>query len=257
MVILLCSLTAYADEYEYVVGDGDGLQVSVWGAPELSVNVTVRPDGKITLPSIGDVTASGFTPMKLAEDLTQKLKKVVKAPIVTVTVDKITNNKVYVVGGGVPSGIQQLTGRTTLFKFLCRFGTYRMADLANAYLMRDGKKLDVKFYDLIIKNDMTKDILVKPEDILFIPDNEQNRIYVVGAVNAPKYLPYREDFKIADAILEAGGFNKFAKENSVQVLRRNSEILEIKVKDLMRDGDLTQNIKLMPGDFVIVKESIF
>jgi polysaccharide export outer membrane protein len=257
MLFFSCSTLLHADEYDYVIGDGDSLSISVWGVPELSVGVTVRPDGKITLPAIGDVTASGFKPMKLAADLAEKLKKVVKAPIVTVTVGGITNNKVFVVGGGVPSGIQTLTGRTTLFRFLNRFGTFKGADLANAYLMRDGKKLDVNFYNLIIKGDMSKDILLTPEDILFIPDNEANRIYVVGSVNAPKYVMYREGLRILDAIFEAGGFTKFAKENSVQVLRKNSEPLEVKVKDLIKEGDLSQNVSLMPGDFIIVKEGIF
>lgn len=244
-------------EGDYVIGDGDGLQVSVWGVPELSVGVMVRPDGKITLPAIGDVVASGFTPMQLAGKLSDRLKEIVKKPIVTVTVGGITNNKVYVIGGGIPSGINVLTGRTTLMKFLCRFGTYKAADLNNSYLMRAGKKLDINFYDLVIKGDLSKDVMLKPEDIIYVPDNEFNKIYIMGEVNTPKLVFYREGYKILDAILDAGSFTKFARENSVVVLRKGSAPISVKVKDLMKDGDLSQNIYLMPGDFVIVKESIF
>lgn len=242
---------------DYVIGDGDGLSVSVWGVPELSVGVVVRPDGKITLPAIGDIPASGNTPMQLAGKLTEKMKEVVKAPIVTVTVSAITNNKVYVIGGGVPPGINVLAGRTTLMKFMARFGNYKAADLTRAYLMRDGKKLDVNFYDLLIKGDLSNDPLLKAEDIIYVPDIESNKIYVMGAVTTPKLTYHREGYKILDAILEAGGMTKFASENSVMVLRKGSAPLTVKMNDLMKDGDISQNIYLMPGDFIIVKEGIF
>ncbi|HKZ58029.1 MAG TPA: SLBB domain-containing protein, partial [Thermodesulfovibrionales bacterium] len=105
----------------------------------------------------------------------------------------------------------------------------------------------------------------KAEDIIYIPDNEPNKIYVMGAVNSPKYVPYRQDIRILDAILEAGGFTKYAKENNVLILRKRSELTNdvqvkkiiVNVRDLMKEGVLSQNILLMPGDFVIVKEGIF
>jgi len=96
-----------------------------------------------------------------------------------------------------------------------------------------------------------------------MPDNELNKMYVMGAVNQPRYLFYREGIRILDAILEAGGFTKFAKESDVLVLRNTSkdakqmQTINVKVKDFMKDGDVSQNITLMPGDLVIVKESIF
>ena len=261
--LLMCMCLLFASiamAEDYVIGDGDTLNISVWGEPALSTPATVRPDGKITLQAVGDVSASGFTPAKLSEKLTKEFTSVVNKPIVTVTVTGITNNKIYVFGGGVPSGINNLQGRTTLLKFLIRFGTLKGADLEHSYVLREGKKLDVNFYDLLIKGDMTKDIMLYPEDIIYIPDNEPNKIYVMGAVNTPKLVMYREGIKILDALLEAGGFTKFAKENSVIILRKgvkdNIEIL-VKAKDLMKDGELTQNVTLMPGDFIIVKESIF
>jgi polysaccharide export outer membrane protein len=110
---------------------------------------------------------------------------------------------------------------------------------------------------------MSKDILLKAEDIIYMPDNELNKIYVMGAVNAPKYIFYREGIRILDAILEAGGFTKFAKENDVLILRKSSKDSKhmdetiVKVKNLMKEGELGQNISLAPGDFVIIKEGIF
>jgi len=266
VLFLMISAVALADDY--VIGDGDSLQVAVWGAPELSAGVTVRPDGKITLPGAGDIVASGFTPDQLSKRLSEKLEEFVKKAIVTVTVTGITNNKVYVFGGGVEktvqgatfSGVYFLPGRTTLLKFLCRLGNLQNADLKRTYIVRNGNKLDVNFYDLFVKGDLSKDILLQAEDMIYMPDNELNKIYVMGAVNAPKSIFYREGIRILDAILEAGSFTKFARENDVLILRKGSEKIEeitVKMKNLMKEGDLTQNINLMPGDFVIIKESLF
>jgi polysaccharide export outer membrane protein len=95
-----------------------------------------------------------------------------------------------------------------------------------------------------------------------LPSNEHNKIYVMGAVTNPTMVAYRKGIRILDIILGAGGFSKFARENNVLVLRKQGEggsmkEIVVKAKDLMKDGDLSQNIPMMPGDFVIVKESIF
>ena len=88
LLLLLSSiflLTNLASAGDYIIGDGDSLSVSVWKEPELSGEVTVRPDGKITLPAIGDVVATGMTPQILARSIEKALKSVVKQPIVTLT----------------------------------------------------------------------------------------------------------------------------------------------------------------------------
>lgn len=278
--LLMLPAVLFADDY--VIGDGDGLQVAVWGEPAVSTGAVVRPDGKITLPGIGDVVASGFTPTALSEKLAEKLKGFVNNPIVTVTVTGITNNKIYVFGAGVmptvptagapkekgaqesilSSRVISMPGRTTLLKCISGLNLLGNADLEHAYIIRDGKKLDVDFYDLFVKADLSKDIPLKAEDMIFIPDNSHNKIYIMGAVNSPKFVPYWRGIRILDAILDGGGFTKFARENSVLILRKDAQgeatkEVTVKAKDLMKDGDLSQNIPLMPGDFVIVKEGIF
>jgi polysaccharide biosynthesis/export protein len=258
MFVMVTPLKAVAEDY--VIGDGDSLQIAVWDEPSLSTGVVVRPDGKITLPAVGDVVASGLTPMKLSEKLAEKMKEVVQRPIVSVTVKDITNNKIYVFGGGVPSGVNNLPGRTSLLRFLCKLGSLKGTDLEHAYIYRDGKKLDVNFYDIFVKGELFKDVMLKAEDVLYIPDNENNKIYLMGAVNAPKFVFYREGIKILDAIMDAGGFTKEAKENGVKVFRKEDKGIKeisVNVKDLMKEGDLSQNLLLVPGDVVFVKESIF
>lgn len=245
---------------DYIIGDGDGLSIAVWGVPELSVNVVVRPDGKITLPAGGDVVATGYTPVQLGQELTKVLEKFVKTPIVTVTVAGITNNRIYISGGGVPPRVMNLQGRTTLFKLLCSLEGIQNADLQRAYLMRDGNKLDVDFHELFDNGNLTGDIDLQAEDILFLPTNELNKVYVVGAVANPQYIIYRDGLRILDAILESGGFTKFAKESAVLILRKEGDDrrrIKIDMEELMENGEWNQNLELKRGDYVIVKEGMF
>lgn len=242
---------------DYLVGDGDVLQVSVWGVPELTVEVTVRPDGKITLPAAGDVVASGLSPEQLSSRLTEVLEKFVKKPVVTVSVSQITNNRVYVSGGGSGPTVVPLAGRTSLLKLLCRLESLGNADLRRAYIIRDGQRVEADFYRLFVKGDISHDVTLEPEDVLFLPTQELNKVYVTGAVQDPKYIFYREGMTVLDAILEAGGFGEYAKQNDVLVVRKDSQELELRIKDLMFGKDLKQNIALQPGDQVVVKESMF
>jgi polysaccharide biosynthesis/export protein len=256
LILVFCSLGA-AGAADYLIGDGDQLQISVWGVPELSGPVRVRPDGKITLPAAGDVAATGLTPPQLSAKLGQVLGDFVKKPIVTVTVAEITNNKVYVAGGGGPAAVIQLPGRTTLFKFLCSLGNLEKADLRHAYLMRGGEKLAVNLHELYVGGQFAKDLELQPEDVIFIPTNELSKVYVVGAVKQPMYIPFRDGMKVLDAILEAGGFNEYAKENAVVITRADATKVRVKVKDLMQGKENAQNVALQPGDYVTVEEGLF
>ncbi len=277
-LILMMAIAAAAGDY--VVGEGDGLDIAVWGVRELTFSVRVRPDGKITIPGLGDVAASGQTPSQLQLSLAGKLKELVKNPIVTVTVREITNSKVYVFGGGVSSGVYDLNRRTTLLQLLCSIGmpgageartaggggsavsagAPRAADYKRAYILRSGKKIKENFHQLFIRGDTSEDIVIESNDAIFIPQLLDRSVYVLGAVNASRALEYREGMTVMEAILEAGGFSKFADQNDVIIRRKegNDDVaLEVKAKKLLKDGDLTQNVVLKAGDYVVVRESLF
>ncbi|EAT17310.1 polysaccharide biosynthesis/export family protein [Desulfuromonas acetoxidans] len=245
---------------DYVVGAGDNLSVSVWGVPELSVAVAVRPDGKITLPAVGDVEASGRTPSQLSTELTNVLSDYVKNPIVTVTVAQVTNNRIYISGGGVPAQVRHFVGSTSLFKLLCGLEGIENADLQRGFVQRGKEKLTVDMYDLFNRGNLEADIDLEAEDILFLPTNELNKVYVVGAVANPQAIVYRDGLSILDAILESGGFTKFAKTSAVLILRKQGEKRErikLNMDDLMEDGVLSENIPMQRGDYVLVREGMF
>jgi len=266
-LLVLYVVPAWATE-RYVIGDEDVLQISVWGNQELNVQVPVRPDGMISFPLVGDVRAAGVSPQELKIELENKLTKFVKAPTVSVIVTAVNSYKVYILGEGMMqqtnsssmTGAITLRKRTTLMQMLAQIGSLKGADLNNAYLLRDGKKRDNDFFKLVAKGDISQDIELKPDDLLFIPDNFEKRIMVVGAVKTPNILQYREGLTALDAILHGGGFTEFAKENDVVIVRKNGgEIknIAVRLKDVMRSGDISKDVPLEPGDLVIVKTGLF
>ncbi len=254
LVFLGISYPCFADDY--LIGKGDVLEVSVWGVPEMSRSVTVRPDGKITLPAVGDLLADRKTPENLSKEISEKMKEYIKQPIVTVSVERIINNRVYITGGGA-SRVFDMVKETTLLKLLSELGDLSGVDLRRAYLSRDGKKIDSDFYSLYFDGDMSQDITLQAEDIIFIPSNRLNLIYVVGAVAQPQNLHFYEGMTVMDAILAAGGFTEFAKEGSVFVVGKDGKKVKIDLKKVIKNKDISANIALKPGDYVIVEESLF
>jgi polysaccharide export outer membrane protein len=255
---LATPLSLYAGDY--IIGEGDVLDIAVWGVRELSNSVRVRPDGKITVTGLGDVAASGQTPTALQSSLTVKLKELVKNPIVTVAVTGITNSKVYIFGGGVSSRVFELVQRSTLLQLLCTFGEVKSADLKKAYLLRNGKKIKEDFYTLFISGDTSGDVQLESGDSLFMPLLLDKSVYVLGAVTTPKAIEYRDGMTVMEAILESGGFTKFASQNGTQIRRKNAgtEVsIPVMAKEIIQNGNMAQNVKLKPGDYIIVKESIF
>jgi polysaccharide export outer membrane protein len=257
-LLLQIPFTAFAGDY--IIGEGDGLDIAVWGVKDLTFSVKVRPDGKITVPGLGDVAASGQTPAGLQASLSVKLKELVKTPIVTVTVKDITNSKVYFFGGGVKAGVYDLSRRTTLLQLLCTISEVKSADLKKSYLLRNGKKVKEDFHKLFVSGQASDDLLLESGDSLFLPLLTDKSVYVLGAVNLAKAIEYREGMTVMEAILESGGFTKFASQNDTQIRRKEGDqeiSIPVRAKEIINEGKMEQNLKLKPGDYIIVKESLF
>jgi polysaccharide biosynthesis/export protein len=258
LVGLLFAASLFAADY--IIGEGDTLSVSCWGEKDFTFTAKVRPDGKITVPTIGDVAAANMTAKNLQVILTEKLKSVVRKPVVTVAVTEITNNKLYVFGGGVKGGVFTLSQRMTLLQLLCQIEDIGKADLQNAYLMRGKQKLREDFSKLYLKGDVGEDVVVEPNDIIYIPLRADNYIYVMGAVTLPKPIAYHDGITVMEAILDAGGFTQYAKPDDTVIYRKDKMkdvTINVKLKRLMNDGDLSQNVILRAGDYVLVKQGMF
>ncbi|PKN16215.1 MAG: sugar ABC transporter substrate-binding protein [Deltaproteobacteria bacterium HGW-Deltaproteobacteria-23] len=260
LLLLTVLLPINVSAGDYIIGEGDTLAISVWGVDRLNFPVKVRPDGKITVPGLGDVKASGFTPRDLQKELTIRLKDLVKNPIVTVTVSEITNSKVYIFGSGIKSGIFEVVRKTSLLQILCSLQDLKSADLRRAYLMRNGKKIKEDFHNLFINGDINEDLTVEANDAIFIPLMLDKNIYALGELNTPKAIEFREGITVMDVILEAGGFTKFASQNDITIIRKDGDKetkIKVNVKKLIKKADLSQNVRLRPGDYIVIEESLF
>lgn len=257
MTLFLVTSVLAAD---YAIVVGDKLGVTVLGEQDLNLSVTVRPDGKITYPHAGEVQAAGLTPAQLAERLATDLKIVVRKPLVSVAVVEGQNDKVYVVGGGVKPTFFELAKHKNLLQVLASIDDLSLADMSQASLVRDNVVVIKGLRELYEEGDVSRNQELRAGDVIVLPVLKDRFVYVSGAVNKPKTLPYREGMTLLDAIMEAEGFTKFASKNDTKVVRRSGEkeeVIKVKAKRLMEGGDSSQNVVLRRGDMVIVEEGLF
>ena len=159
----------------YVIGAQDLLDISVWKEPDLTRQVPVRPDGKISLPLIGEVMASGLTPPKLSSVISEKLKAYISNPEVNVIVEQIKSPVFNIIGQVSKPGPYELTRPTTILDAIgLAGGPAQFAKLKRIYVMRtlpDGTQQKLYFnYKAAIKGQkMEQNILLKAGDILIVP----------------------------------------------------------------------------------------
>lgn len=155
----------------YTVGPADVLQIIVWKEPDLTRDVTVRFDGMITMPLLGDVPAAGRTPAAIAESLTSGLQRFIQTPRVTVGVAQATSARFYVVGQVGRSGDFPLTGRTTVLQALALAGGFR--DFAKTdeivLVRRDQTVVPVNYRRIADGKDTSQNVMLRPGDTLVVP----------------------------------------------------------------------------------------
>ena len=166
----------------YKMAVGDQIQINVWKNPELSLSEPIRPDGRISMPLMGDIMAVGLTPEELAAKIEIRLADYIKAPNVTVILTSLQGHE-----------------------FL-------------------------------------------------------SRIRVTGSVAQSVSMSYHQGMTVLDAVLEAGSVDLYADANNTKLHRRTQKgavSYDIRLKDIMEEGDMRTNITLMPGDIITVPESNF
>ena len=166
---------------EYLIGPLDELNIFVWRAPELSGDVTVRPDGRISTPLVQDMQAAGKSPTTLAADLQSELSQFVKSPEVTVSVKKFSST-----------------------------------------------------FD--------------------------QQVRVLGEAQRPVALPYQAGMTVLDVMVAVGGLTEFAAGNKAVLIRGYGEdrkSYRLRLDDLMRRADVRANAPVLPGDVILIPESLF
>lgn len=164
----------------YRIGPLDSLNVVVWRNPELSTQVTVRPDGHVSTPLVDDLLAAGKTPPELAREMERALSRLLRDPVVSIVV--------------------------TAFQ-----GVY------------------------------------------------SDQIRIVGEAAKPQAVPYRQNMTVLDVMIQAGGLTDFADGNAAVLIRgaEGGKQYSVRLKDLLRRGDISANAAMMPGDIIIIPQSWF
>ena len=167
--------------HEYRLGPGDTININVWRNTEVSQTIPVRPDGKITMPLVEDLPASGKTATQLARDIEHVLGKYIQDPVVTVTVTQFIG-----------------------------------------------------------------------------PYSEQVR--VIGQAAKPQALSYRQGMSLMDVLIDVGGLGEFAAGNRASIVRNvngRQQKIAVRLNDLIKNGDISANMPVRPGDILIIPESFF
>jgi len=157
---------------DYVIGPDDVLHVSVWKEADLTATLPVRPDGKISLPLLNDVQAAGLTPEQLAASVTEKLRKYIADPHVTVVVATINSKRIYLVGEVLRPGAATMLPNMTVLQALSSAGINQFAKTKGIYVLRteNGKqeKLPVN-YRKLVKGDLAQNYALQPGDTIVVP----------------------------------------------------------------------------------------
>jgi polysaccharide biosynthesis/export protein len=173
-------VSASTQDYNYIVGPGDNINIIVWRNPELSMSVPVRPDGKFSTPLIDELVAQGKHSTQIARDIEKQLEKYVRDPVVTVIVTSF----------------------------------------------------------------------VGPYD---------QQIRVVGEAAKPQSLPFKQYMTLLDVMIAVGGLTDFADGNGATILRSGDggKQYSVRLRDLIRRGDVSANVEMKPGDILIIPQSFF
>ena len=159
----------------YVIGNSDLLSINVWKEPGLTETVPVRTDGKISLPLIGEINASGRTPLQLKEEITAKLRDYITAPDVTVIVQQVNSQKFNVLGRVVKPGSYPLSATTTVLDAIAQAGGFLdFAKQKGIYILRrdpQGRALQIHFdyKDVIRGKHPEQNIKLLPQDTVVVP----------------------------------------------------------------------------------------
>lgn len=227
-------LQAALGNYDYQVGNGDVLLITVWNHPELTIPAGsmrnpidagnwVHNDGTIFYPYVGKVKVEGLKVTEIRDILAKKLAKYIESPQVDVTVAGFRSQRVYVTGEVNKPGVLPVTNvpMTLIEAVSAAGGLNPEADWTNVTLTRNGQERQFNLRELYQQGNTDQNILLQPNDVVHVARNDQNKVFVLGEVRQPRsYMIGRNGMSLAEALAEAGGwFEATANAEGVFVIR--------------------------------------
>lgn len=243
----------------YRIGSGDVVRLDVLGRPEVSGKHVVGPDGKITVPLIGDVSVGDMTREAAAQTLDLQLRAYFTHPRATLGVDEYTSNQVTVLGRVERAGAQKFSHPPTLAEVLANAGAMpildKQATLTRCAIMRGRDKLIWVDLKALLNGDPAYNLRMKKGDIVFIPDSSDTSVYVLGAVTKPGSYRLTPRMTVLDALAQAGGATENAEPKRIGVYRAGAKQVETIDMTTLIDPSRTVNYALEDGDVIFVPNS--
>lgn len=227
-----------ADLYDYQVGAGDILNITVWGHPELTIPAGsqrspsdagnwVHSDGTIFYPYVGTVEVAGLNVIEIRNLITKRLARYIEKPQVDVTIAAFRSQRVYISGSVQRPGAYPITNvpMRLLDAINAADGITDVADWRNVLLTRDGQEYRLSLKALYEAGDKRYNILLQKDDVVHVSRGDDNKVFVLGEVKNPNALNMgRNGLSLAEALAHSGGINELqANASGIFVLRRVEE----------------------------------
>lgn len=256
---------------DYVIGMNDSLYINVYGHPELSsvlimqgkmLGSRVDGSGNIYLPVVGKIPLAGLTVAQAESKLMEIYRPFIKDPWIVVEITDYKSQPVYLTGQFKNPGVVYLDRPINLLQGIALgAGLDANADLRGARLIRNNKIVTVDIYNLLREGAITQNIWLRAGDIIYIPDNKLQNVFVLGAVKKPGPVPIpHNQLSLLQAIAAAGGYNDSGyQEKRVRIIRSLSttrgELLVVDTDKMLR-GEALPFI-MQEGDIVYVPRDAF
>jgi protein involved in polysaccharide export with SLBB domain len=266
---------------------GQQTQGSAEGFMQTTSTVTVRPDGKITYSFGDDIPVAGHTANEVREILLERVKNYIKKPRLEVLVKEYKSKTALLFGristianplGMTGPGKYPLKEKTTILDLIITAGgpvtgmpprsnlratDYNYGgngDLRKVDLIRKGKKYTLNLYSALFGGDMSNNVILDDGDMITVPDEPTfaKKVYVFGQVNSPGVFSLNDANDLLMAIYLTGGYTSLAVQSDIKIVREYKErqgkplVLSVNLNDILKRGDLSQNIALQDGDLVYV-----
>ncbi|MDB5830123.1 MAG: hypothetical protein JWQ73_4343 [Variovorax sp.] len=267
----------------YVIGNGDLLSILVWNHPELNIAAAgaqalssstaltgaqtpsayaVDQDGQIQFPYVGAIKVADLTEMQARNQLAEKLVKSIKQPDITLRVLQFRSKKVYVDGEVKTPGNQAIDDvPMTLLEAITRAGgMLPTADQSAILISRSGSSYPINLPSLVRQGINPSDIVLKEGDVVRVRSRDENKVYVLGEVNAPRALNMVNGrLTLTEALGESGGLNQLSAAGKQVYVVRNANDAQPLVYNLDAQSPvalaLADNFELNPRDVVFVDAS--
>ena len=244
---------------EYTIGDGDEIEIFVVARPELSGHHLVGPDGKITLPLRGSFEIKNMTREGASKEIAKSFERYYTSVDVTVRVSKYGSNRITVLGHVTKPGVLYFDGAPTLLEALSKSGLAKNKDTDPSMPTRcaifRGKDL-LAWVDLramMDRGDSLADLKLRRDDVLYIPDEQEVLVSVLGEVQRPGMVKLEPHASLLDVIAMSGGLTADSGKAKIGVVRQNRRTREFAFHDLL-DPTKTIEFPLQRGDVIYVEK---